>query len=181
MDKQEIDKPIEDLSRRNFIKKAGIVALGGVCAASLLSSCGTELDPQVENQYSKSIYPIPTDTQQSGSEIYRWLEVHTKELWVNGIQVGSGIPVAAVNIYTDTQTLDTTNYIVICNKATAMTINLPAATGSKKLYEIENKGLGVVTVDGNGADTIDGESTQELSQYEAITIVDYAAGLWAIY
>ena len=61
-----------------------------------------------------------------------------------------------------------------------MTANLPAATGSGRILYIKNIGLGNVTVDGNGSDTIDGEFTQILYQYEAIPIQDIASGIWIV-
>jgi hypothetical protein len=82
--------------------------------------------------------------------------------------------------YTATQTLDDTVVGVICNKETAMTINLPAASGGGRIYYIKNIGAGEVTVDGNSTDLIDGVETQSLLQWFAITIVDYAANKWVI-
>ena len=90
------------------------------------------------------------------------------------------VAVSVVDIYTDSQLLDTANEIVICNKVSAMTITLPVAVGSYKVYFIKNINIGVVTVDGNGADTLDGELTQPIDQWEAITIVDYASNKWSI-
>lgn len=70
--------------------------------------------------------------------------------------------------------------VIICNKATAMTITLPAATGSGQTYAIANVNTGIVTIDGNAAETINGELTQDVDQWAAAQVVDYAAGLWAI-
>lgn len=73
-----------------------------------------------------------------------------------------------------------TDDVIVCNKATAMTITLPAATGSGKVYWIKSIGAGAVTVDPNASETIDGELTQTVKQWECICIHDYAAGAWAI-
>jgi hypothetical protein len=72
-------------------------------------------------------------------------------------------------------------YHIICNKATAMTVNLPPATGSGRHYYIKNVGAGVVTVDGNASETIDGATTKTISQFESLEIIDYANGVWGIY
>jgi hypothetical protein len=157
----------ETLTRKEFVK--AILLGAGLSGVALVVGCGTQSDPQLEDQYTRNLYAGADSVYNIGSDAYWYATSHVKTVYNN------------VTVYTDTANLGLLDHIVICNKTTAMTVNLPAATGSKKQYEIENKGLGVVTVDGNGVDTIDGESTQELSQYEAITIVDYAAGLWAIY
>lgn len=70
--------------------------------------------------------------------------------------------------------------VIVCNKATAMTITLPAATGTGKIYWIKSIGAGEVTINANLSETIDGELTQTVQQWECICIHDYAAGVWAI-
>lgn len=73
---------------------------------------------------------------------------------------------------TDTITLDATHNIIYCNKATAMTINLPAVAGcSGRIYTIKNINTGIVTIDANGSETIDGELTFTLlSRYKSVTV-----------
>lgn len=80
----------------------------------------------------------------------------------------------------DSYTATSSDFVIICNKATAMTINLPAASGSGKVYHIKNVNIGQVTVNGHDTDTIDGELTQTTEQWENITIIDYKTGVWAI-
>ena len=68
-------------------------------------------------------------------------------------------------------TLDETNHIVNVT-ANTFTINLPTAgIGAGREYVIKNSGTGLITVDADGAETIDGAATQTLNQYESITIV----------
>jgi len=86
----------------------------------------------------------------------------------------------ALEVKTDTYTVTAVDEIIVCNKGTAMTINLLAASGSGRLLNIKSIGAGTVTVDGDSGDTIDGETTQELTQWDGITIVDYAANSWII-
>ena len=85
-----------------------------------------------------------------------------------------------IAVKTDSYLISASDYFVICNKATAMTITLPAASGSGKSYMIKSIGVGKVTIDANGAETIDGELTQTLDQWDCINIVDYASGKWLV-
>lgn len=86
----------------------------------------------------------------------------------------------AVRVETDTYTVQSTDCVIVCNKGTAMTINLPPATGSGQPFIVKNIGAGVVTLDGDSGDTIDGETTQAMQQWDAAQVVDYASGVWAI-
>jgi len=75
---------------------------------------------------------------------------------------------------TDTYTVTYDDGVIVCNKATAMTINLPDATTARmagRVFIIKNINLGVVTVDGNSTQTIDGKTTITLSQkWQAIVL-----------
>ena len=68
-------------------------------------------------------------------------------------------------------TLTADNDAVFCDGT--FTVTLPMASSSDgNNYLIKNIGSGVITVDGNGSDTIDGAATQSLSsQYDFIAIV----------
>lgn len=81
---------------------------------------------------------------------------------------------------TDTYTISKSEFVIVCNKSTAMTINLPTATGSKIVLIIKNINTGAVTVDGSSTDTIDGSYTQTINQWDSILIQDYAVGQWII-
>jgi hypothetical protein len=70
--------------------------------------------------------------------------------------------------------------LVVCNRGSAMAVTLPVASGSGRLIIVKNINTGTVTVDGNGSDTIDGDLTQELLQWEAIGMIDYVANAWVI-
>ena len=74
--------------------------------------------------------------------------------------------------------------VVIANRSTAVTITLPPATGSGKVYRIKNINTGAVTVtaDTTGtADKIDNASTYSLSsQYQSVRIVDGASDNWYV-
>lgn len=121
------------------------------------------------------LYPGQTAIKESTSEVdfldLRFPEEHPAALFP--FVVGTTTKTAS---YLATATDD----VIVCNKATAMTITLPAATGGGKVYWIKSIGAGAVTVDPNASETIDGETTQTIGQWESICIHDYAAGAWAI-
>lgn len=74
-----------------------------------------------------------------------------------------------ITLATTTVTLDNTDEVIICTGT--FTITLPAvATYPGKRYYIKNKGTGIITVNGNGLETIDGEITQILTQYDCMEI-----------
>jgi hypothetical protein len=70
-----------------------------------------------------------------------------------------------------TLTLNETYHVVNCTNT--ITVNLPSsvAIGPGREYIIKNSGTGTITVDPDGAETIDGAATFTLSQYDSITIV----------
>ena len=72
--------------------------------------------------------------------------------------------------------------VIFCNSASAITITLPAASGvTNRVYEIKNINTGAVTVDGNGSETIDDNTTVILaSQYDSITIVCDGTEWWIV-
>jgi hypothetical protein len=84
----------------------------------------------------------------------------------------------AVTTVTDTYIALTTDDVIVCNKATAFTVTLPAATGTGQTYRIYNKGQGIATVTPNGTDTIKTGTSWPLSITEDVILTDIAAGAW---
>lgn len=84
-----------------------------------------------------------------------------------------------VTVVTNTYDVLTTDYTVICNKATAFTVTLPVAVVGQ-MFNIVNIGAGDVTIEGNGADTINGELNQTISTDDAMTVQCYVANKWII-
>ena len=70
--------------------------------------------------------------------------------------------------------------VIVKNQGSANTINLPAATGTGRKFTIKNIGAGTITLDGNGAETIDGNATIPIIQWDSVTVQDYKSGLWVI-
>ena len=65
-----------------------------------------------------------------------------------------------------------TDYQVECTGSTDYTVTLPTAVGIQgKVYSIKNTGTGIITIDGNGSETIGGELTQSISQWDNMTIM----------
>jgi len=77
-----------------------------------------------------------------------------------------------------TYTLVPEDEVVLCTGT--FTISLMAADGGGGVYTLKNIGTGVITVDADGTETIDGELTQVLLENDSITIFDGASGLWYI-
>jgi len=71
-------------------------------------------------------------------------------------------------------TATASDYTILCNRGSAMTINLPSAVGiTGRIYVIKKiSGASAdVTIDANGTETIDGALTQLIgTQYSKITI-----------
>jgi hypothetical protein len=101
------------------------------------------------------------------------------------VTTASWIPIAtrSKNVTTQTgstYTITTANDVVVCNRTTAMTVNLPSASATGNIYTIKNINTGTVTIDGNSSDTIDGLDTQTLGQWDSVTVMDYYANKWGI-
>ncbi len=82
---------------------------------------------------------------------------------------------AYVTAQTGTYSVDSANGInqVVVATANTFTITLYAASGkSGYSVSVKNTGTGTITIDGNGSETIDGQTTVAISaQYGALTLV----------
>jgi hypothetical protein len=82
----------------------------------------------------------------------------------------SGVIVTSYDFKTANYTLLSTDSTIECT-ANSFTITLPTAVGADgKLYSIKNTGTGVITIDADGTETIDGNLTQTLINSESLTI-----------
>lgn len=81
---------------------------------------------------------------------------------------------------TSTYTASSADHTINCTSGT-FTVNLPTASGiTGRIYVIKNSGTGVITVDGNSSETIDGAATYSLSvQYQSVTVQSDGAN-WII-
>ena len=96
------------------------------------------------------------------------------------VQKGDVREIGTVRVVTNTTTELVDDELIICNKATVMTVNLLAATGSRRELKISSINDGVVTVTPNGADTINGEVSQAIYNGSCMVIEDYAVNKWLI-
>lgn len=80
---------------------------------------------------------------------------------------------------TATYTLTGSDYMVECTTNT-FTVTLPTAVGlSGRLYSVKNTGTGTITLEGDGAETIDGAANKSIAQWENITVMSNGAN-WII-
>lgn len=81
---------------------------------------------------------------------------------------------------TSTYVIDNLDCVVNCT-ANTFTVTLPTAVGIEGQYFIiKNSGTGVITVDGDGSETIDGVTNKLLAiQNESLTVVSDGAN-WIV-
>ena len=81
---------------------------------------------------------------------------------------------------TGTYTIDNTDCVINCTTGT-FTVTLPTAVGIEGQYFIiKNSGTGVITIDGDGSETLDGFANKLLAvKNESITVVSDGAN-WII-
>ena len=91
----------------------------------------------------------------------------------------TGAMIGKITTVTNTYTVLSNDQTVIGNKVTDFTITLPTAVVGQK-FDIKNINTGIITIDGAGSDTIDGELTQIINQWENITIQCISANTWII-
>jgi hypothetical protein len=89
------------------------------------------------------------------------------------LQIGGSLSTPVVT-QTATYTVTSADYTIICNNSSAITINLPTASGiDGRIYVIKkvSGAGGNVTIDGSGTQKIDGATAKVLStQYEVVQI-----------
>ena len=85
-----------------------------------------------------------------------------------------------VTTVTNNYNIGETDDIVIFNKTTAITGILPAINGLNKSYILKNINVGELFVSGIYAQTIDGQTSQALTQWDSMSVVNYASGAWII-
>lgn len=149
----EIKEKVENIKRRNFLKKVGVIIIGaGMLALPIL--------PRIN--------ALPVILRDASTDV---LEANSLGILVNGnISSNQGYftgYVAKTANYTIT-TLDST---IDCTSGT-FTVTLPTAVGvTGRIYNIKNTGTGTITVEGNGSEKIDGGLTAVLSnRYESIKL-----------
>lgn len=113
---------------------------------------------------------------ETNDGVLTWMEDEDYFQFADGVKTQARY--MDVQVYTDSATADPADHVVIANKGTAMTYTLPPATGSGREIIIKAIGAGGCTIDGDGAETIDGAASKGLGQYAAMTLIDYGSGTW---
>lgn len=103
-----------------------------------------------------------------------------------GVPAGKKVTLAnlrgAVTTVTDTYQVLSTDACVVGNKGTGFTITLPEGVAGLVAMEVvvKNIGVGTVTLEGSGSDTIDGGLNLALLQWESVRVKLRAANTWII-
>ena len=98
---------------------------------------------------------------------------------LSGTVTSTGGWVGKITTITDTYQVLVTDQTIICDKTTAFTVTLPTAVVGQK-FNIKNINTGTVTLEGDGADTIDGDLNQAIYQWECVQVQCYAANKWGL-
>jgi len=105
----------------------------------------------------------------------------TMGIYFSGSIYTTSVPITIYNYVAKTSeyTISDDDYCVECTSGT-FAINLPTAVGIVgKVFNVKNSGAGIITIDASGSQTIDGETTQTLNQYDNIVLMSNGAN-WII-
>ena len=85
----------------------------------------------------------------------------------------NGSEAKSVTILNNLSTLNDTHHVCLCNSSTPFTVNLPpAASCPGRIYVIKMTGIGAITIEPDGTETIDGQPNIVLSiQYKFKKII----------
>lgn len=87
-----------------------------------------------------------------------------------------------VAVYSSNQVLGPEDQFVEANAGGGLTLTLPASSlNTGRSYRIFNRGAGAATIMPNGSDTIAGEPSLVLAQYEAAVLQSDGLGTWAVF
>lgn len=85
-----------------------------------------------------------------------------------------------VIVITNIYNIQSHDEIIVVDRTSPTALYLPPATGSEDKHAIKNINKGLVTVWGDGTDTIDTNPSVSISRWNALVFVDYAVGKWAL-
>ena len=102
---------------------------------------------------------------------------------VGGVRTEFGEQFVAVVTKTTTYVITLLDNIILCDASSgAFTVTLPPAANGKIVYNIKkiDSSGNIVTIDGDGSETIDGDLTVALTaQYESIPVVSNLSN-WSV-
>jgi hypothetical protein len=151
------------ITKGNLTAGSSKISIGGTGTASLFGA-GASIDVSEANLTHNNI----GSKQGGASGEYYHLTANQYARF--------GVPL----VKNATYSLASTDPTIVCDSDTAFSINLYAATGSGNKHTIKNINTGIITIDGDSSETIDGQLTQTISQWDVINVVDYASGKWII-
>ena len=123
----------------------------------------TDLDKYTQNEVD-TLLAGKSDTSHAHDERY-YTETET-----DALLAAKGDAELTVVSKTATYTALATDDVVLCTGT--FTVTLPTAVGiAGKAYYIKNVSTGVVTLDGAGSETMDGETTLTLSDDDSVEVV----------
>jgi hypothetical protein len=107
-------------------------------------------------------------TNEANNDIIRYNS--TLSVWENKNQ-----SIFAYTAQTTTYTALASDYVIHCTSGT-FTVNLPTAVGVQgKVYIVKNSGSGLITIDPNGTQTIDGALTYKIGGNESLKLMSTGA------
>lgn len=114
------------------------------------------------------------------TDLMTLLTIATSSVTQNAVQtLLDANKILAIKNVNNTYVVLSSDNLVRCTGTFSVT--LPDATGSGNSYTIYNYGVGVITIDGDGGDTINGDLTYTLNASCYVTVVDVAAGAWDLF
>jgi hypothetical protein len=159
---------VPQLSQPAFTDISGIAAPSQLPTPTTTTLGGVEAINPVSHEWINSINTsgVPQLSQPAFTDI-------------SGVASFSQIPLYPYAAKTANYTLTSTDYQIECT-ANSFTITLPTAVGrTGQIYSVKNSGTGTITLATTSSQTIDGQTTQTLVQWDNLQIMSNGAS-WII-
>jgi len=136
--------------------------------------------PQVNDDNFPNKIPVAADyipwIQNSDDSAWTATMQQLATLFQSLASLNLNVSVIAVN------TVLTTQQLVIGNSGGAINATLPVnSTNTGRGFRFFNKGAGAMTILPNGSDTIAGDASLVLAQYESVTLYSDGLGMWSTF
>lgn len=125
-------------------------------------------------------HPIDSIIVLEDEEAYSRIEANevTDILGIQLTSGGSGDITYTVQNKTTTYNATTIDDCIFCNGT--FTVNLPPASTWSKPLNVKNIGTGIITIDANSTETIDGNLTMMLTQYENAYLMSNSTNIFIL-
>lgn len=143
-------------------------AVNSLAEGRLVGTYNAQTAAPTTGTHAKGDFVRNSAPTSGGSVLFGWKCVSggTPGTWV--ACWFSTSPVFAYRAITASRTLDATDELVDCSGT--FTVTLPTAVGFTGQYIVKNSGSGVITVDTTSSQTIDGNLSIGLNQYDSVTV-----------